>query len=99
MKHKLTLTPLFLLVFAFLLGGCSSTLSPKALHVETTHSEYLQPLIVGFSADYPPLVFKKDKQFQGIEVDFAQEISKILHREIIFRNMKFKDNTLAKRIS
>jgi len=74
-------------VVLFLLSGCSFN---ETSTTSTHKSIALEPLIVGFSADYPPLVFQKDSSFQGVEVEFAHAIAKVLHRKIIFKNMKWK---------
>jgi polar amino acid transport system substrate-binding protein len=39
---------------------------------------------VGISADYPPVIFKKDGQLQGMEVDFAHALANNLDRKVQF---------------
>jgi polar amino acid transport system substrate-binding protein len=41
-----------------------------------------QSLRVAVSGDYEPLVFKRDGELVGIEIDNAREVARILHREL-----------------
>lgn len=47
-------------------------------------------LRVGMSADYPPLHFKQDGQFYGIEVDSAMAVGRMLGRRIELVQMPFE---------
>lgn len=49
------------------------------------------PLRVGMSADYPPLHFKQDGQYMGIEVDNATAIGKILSRRVEIVELPFEE--------
>jgi polar amino acid transport system substrate-binding protein len=46
-------------------------------------------LRVGMSADYPPLHFKQDDQFYGIEVDSAMAVGRMLGRRVELVQMPF----------
>ncbi len=48
-----------------------------------------QPLRVGMSADYPPLEFKQDGEYFGIEVDNAKAVGKILSRPVQIVELPF----------
>lgn len=47
-------------------------------------------LRVGMSADYPPLVFKRDGQVMGIEADCARAVGEIIGRRIQMVDMPFE---------
>ena len=47
------------------------------------------PLRVGMSADYPPLHFKQDGTFYGIEVDSAMAVGRMLGRRVELVEMPF----------
>lgn len=48
-------------------------------------------LRVGMSADYPPLHFKQDGQFYGIEVDNAMAVGRMLGRRVELVQMPFDE--------
>ena len=48
-------------------------------------------LRVGMSADYPPLHFKQDGKFYGIEVDSAMAVGRMLGRRVELMQMPFED--------
>lgn len=47
------------------------------------------PLRVGVSANYPPVIFKEQGQYKGIEADLARALAKELGREVDFVEMKW----------
>ncbi len=68
------------LVFAFLLffgAGVSPAVSDSS------------PLVVGLSADYPPMEFREGDVFRGFDVDLARLVGKELGREVVLRDMPF----------
>ncbi len=46
-------------------------------------------LKVGVSADYPPLIYKQDGRFVGIEADNATAVSGIMGQQLMFVDMPF----------
>ena len=66
-----------LLLFIFLLIGAGGALAAEALRV-------------GFSPDYPPLVYKQDGRVVGIEADNARAVGEILARPITLVELPFE---------
>ena len=87
MKSLLHLS--FLGILLTLLSGCFGSNEPQV--EKQTKQNVRENLVVGFSADYPPLVFKKEGKLQGIEVDFAHEIAKSLDLNVSFKNMPWSE--------
>ena len=58
------------LVASIALVGCAAMSGPA------TSRPFPSELRVGMATNYPPLAFKADGQMQGVEVDFAQKLSK-----------------------
>jgi ABC-type amino acid transport substrate-binding protein len=48
-----------------------------------------QPLYVGITPDFPPLIFKQGDKIVGIEVDFAEMLGKELGRPVKFVELKW----------
>ena len=59
------------------------------LLVSTSTALAADALRVGMSADYPPLAFKQDGQFYGIEVDNAMAVGRMLGRRVELVQMPF----------
>ena len=74
MKHFITLT---FFLSALLLTSCQSS------------KENVAPIRIGTSADYYPIIFKKDGQYQGVEADLAEALSIELGRNIQFVELPF----------
>ncbi|HMP74037.1 MAG TPA: ABC transporter substrate-binding protein [Kiritimatiellia bacterium] len=70
-------------MYALLPSGCAS-LGPRA-----------EPLRVGITADYPPLVFRQGGQFVGAEVELARALGEELGRPIQFVNVRWRDQIPA----
>ena len=66
-----------LLLSIFLLIGAGGALAAEALRV-------------GFSPDYPPLVYKQDGRVVGIEADNARAVGEILARPITLVELPFE---------
>jgi ABC-type amino acid transport substrate-binding protein len=49
------------------------------------------PLRVGIAPNYPPLAFRKDGKVQGIEVDFAQRLEKVLGRPVVLVETQWEE--------
>lgn len=75
MKHFLTL--IIILSSTLFLSSCQSSKTEA------------RPIRVGTSADYYPIIFKKDGQYQGVEADLAEALSIELGRPIEFVEMPF----------
>jgi len=54
-----------------------------------------QPLFVGITPDFPPLVFKRGDKIVGIEVDFAEMLGKELDRPVKFVELKWDEQIPA----
>ena len=56
-------------------------------------------LVVGTSADYPPLEFTKTRngktQYVGIDMELAKDIAKDLHAKLVVKNMSFDSLLVA----
>lgn len=55
----------------------------------------VKPLKVGITADSPPLVFKVDGEYQGLEIDFAHLLGKELGRPVVFVETPWEDQIKA----
>jgi ABC-type amino acid transport substrate-binding protein len=49
-----------------------------------------QELIVGTTADYAPMVFIKDNEIVGFDVDIMREVAKRLGTKVTFKNLPFE---------
>jgi polar amino acid transport system substrate-binding protein len=72
---------LFLITAAMMLGAAAS--------YATETSQAGQPLRVGITPDFPPLVFRQGDKIVGIEVDFAEMLGKELNRPVKFIELKW----------
>ncbi len=48
------------------------------------------PLIIGTNAEFPPFCFREGEEIVGFDVEVAQEVAHILHRQAILRDMPFE---------
>lgn len=53
------------------------------------------PLVVGITANAPPLAFKQGGKLQGAEIDFARRLGVFLDREIHFKELPWKNQIPA----
>lgn len=76
---KLFKSAAFITIVISVLSACSTTKEP----VET---EYIksEPLRVGVSCNYPPVIFKQGDKILGVEAEFARELTKELQRPLEF---------------
>ena len=78
-----------LVLFLFLIAciGCSTT------DMATGDKSGIQPLPlrVGITPDFPPVIFKQAGKLAGVEVDFANLLSKELNRPVEFIEVKWND--------
>lgn len=68
---------IIILVSSLILSSCQSS-KPEG-----------RPIRIGTSADYYPIIFKKDGEYQGVEADLAEALSIELERPIEFIEMPF----------
>jgi len=80
---------LVLAALVVIIAGCEV----HSTHRKTKESDPMKRsvLYVGVTANYPPLVFKRNGTLQGIEVDMANDLGKVLKKRIVFREMPFGD--------
>lgn len=71
-------------LFSAMLGslfGCGT--------IEKNKPEGENTLRVGITAQYPPLIFRQDKQVTGAEADLARELAKALGEQLIWVDLKW----------
>lgn len=66
----------YFLQLALAHGQADKTVAPSPFKTE--------PLRVGVTADSPPLAFKADGEFEGVEIDLARLLGKELNRPVVF---------------
>ena len=71
-------------VMLFLILACASL----ALSAADTDGK---PLVVGTTANYPPVVYLQEGEVVGIEADFAQALGEELGREIVLVDMSWEE--------
>ena len=76
---------LIVLTGLLVVSGCSQNLSTGAT------SPRVEPLRVGVSVNGVPFAFKKDSRLQGMEVDFARQLSAYLDRPLKFIERPWTD--------
>jgi len=77
------------LVLALLLAcGCTGTRESTRQEEPAPAPE---PLRVGITPDYPPLIFQIDGKVTGVESDLAQRVARSLGRPLTFVPMKWED--------
>ncbi len=54
-----------------------------------------EPLRVGVSPVFPPMVFKQGKELVGVEVDMARSLGEYLGRPVVFVEVPWKDQIAA----
>jgi ABC-type amino acid transport substrate-binding protein len=69
--------------------GCATTRN------STDAGESGRPLRVGVTPDYPPVVFKLNKEIVGVEADLARRLAKELNRPLQFIELKWDDQIPA----
>jgi len=79
---KISITLLVVLVTIFILVW----LRPSKRRVI---DEVPNPIVVGTSADFPPMSFIKDSEIVGFDIDIIHEVAKRLGKEIVLKNMPF----------
>lgn len=70
------------LALALLLGGCATAPST---------SPSSAPLMIGVTADYPPVIYKQGTQVVGIEADLARRLGAELKRPVFFVELAWDD--------
>jgi ABC-type amino acid transport substrate-binding protein len=73
------------LIAVFWLGGCAGPVEQESRPPASATSKPV--LRVGLTANYPPLVFKKDGKLVGIEIDLANQLGKDLNKRMEFVEM------------
>jgi polar amino acid transport system substrate-binding protein len=94
MKKIMRKGPVFVL-FLFLpllLWSCAGTEGDNsASHTAVTHTAEPENLLkVGITTNYPPLVFKEDGRFRGVEIDLAKRLARELGRNVRAINMPWE---------
>lgn len=79
MKERWLTNFLILFLSLFFLTSCSGK-SEKIQESDLTQTEKL--LRVGVTTNYPPLAFKENGRFAGVEIDFAKLLAKELERPV-----------------
>ncbi|CAH0993416.1 putative histidine-binding protein [Sinobacterium norvegicum] len=49
-----------------------------------------QPLRIGVTANYPPMVFKQDERLAGIEIDLSRELQRLLECKLVYVELPFE---------
>lgn len=83
MKKKAVLLSLAIALIALLLIWVRHNQQSDALTIP-------EPLIVGTTADYPPLSFMKEGKITGFDIDVIQEIATRLDRDIEIKDLPFE---------
>ncbi len=65
-----------------LLSGCATNSDPG----QRTDD----PLRVGISSTYPPIIFRQNGQVAGIEADLARELAKALDKKLVWVELKWE---------
>lgn len=84
-----------LVLLAAMIGmtGCSTTgKNSSSVQIPAKKGE---PLLVGITPEYPPLVFAYDGVFMGAEVDMAKALGQELGRPVKFVGLKWDDQIPA----
>lgn len=68
-----------LILLAFILNGCATTQETSAIK-----GSYGNPLRIGVTPDYPPIIFKLKDEIKGAEADFALLLARALGRDARF---------------
>ena len=66
-------------------SGCITTKNKK------NSADTRELLRVGVTANYPPIIYKQNKQIIGVEADLARALAATLDRELEFVEVKWKD--------
>jgi ABC-type amino acid transport substrate-binding protein len=67
---------IILVLLALVLSGCATVHDPQG--------PTPNPLRVGITPDYPPIIFKQNEEIRGAEADFALRLSQALNRQVRF---------------
>ena len=76
---------LMILILPFFFG------CPSAKNVTKSEDPPPDPLIVGVTPDYPPLIYKADGRVIGVEADFARLLATALNRRLMFHELRWDD--------
>jgi len=57
--------------------------------IATKRTETLEPLRIGISPTYPPLIFKQDGEITGAEIALAREMARALGKDPVFVELSF----------
>ena len=71
-----------------LLGGCATP------GVKTGEAP-VNPILVGVTPNYPPIIFKMSGEITGLETDFARRLSEELKRPIKFVEISWEEQIPA----
>ena len=72
--------------------GCSTT---TGMATADKSGAQILPLRVGITPDFPPVIFKQAGKLAGVEVDFADLLSRELGRQVKFVELKRDDQISA----
>jgi ABC-type amino acid transport substrate-binding protein len=82
---------IILSVFLLVLGGCAANGSSSA----KTDQAPVNPLLVGVTPNYPPVIFKANGQITGLEADLARRLAAELKRPIEFVEISWERQVSA----
>ncbi len=85
-NQAITISLVSILLFAM---GCATMQSQGSPEADKTESP--QPLRVGMTPNYPPLIFMENGKISGIEADLAEALSKELNTPFVFVEKPFPD--------
>ncbi len=83
------LRTLALPLLALVVSGCSS-LGPYSI-LSRTPENTSSNLLIGVTANYPPMVYKQKGRIKGLEADFARKLAGELELEPVFVPMDWED--------
>jgi polar amino acid transport system substrate-binding protein len=79
----------FLLAFLFLMAGCT-TAPQQGQALPSSSAPAGERLVVGTTANYPPLVYRDGDRIVGIEADFAAALASELDRQLEMVDMPWE---------
>jgi ABC-type amino acid transport substrate-binding protein len=85
----------FLRGFLLATGALGFLLSTAGLFAADPAIAKGDPLRVGVSPVFPPMVFKQGKELVGVEVDMARELGQYLGRPVVFVEVPWKEQIEA----
>jgi len=79
-----------LFLIPFILGSCATT--QDSSKVEEIKADFLR---VGVTPNYPPIIFRRNKQIVGVEADLARRLGKELNRPVQFIELSWDEQIPA----